>query len=264
MVENNEWIKLDKKKTINPNIKPFEYAERKDITEVNIPNGVTTIGERAFAKCTNLKKLIIPDSVTTIGASAFNECENLEEVVLSKNIKKLNYRTFADCKRLKKIIIPEGIKELDWAVFSGCENIEEIVFASRYGEFARLKTIIEQYSEIGEVSPAQFSGSVHNYLAGFFTLEKKSNIPYYATASAENTLSAGLIKSVLSFRNNILFCYADEYGVACIISKDAGGIKCAMTSGGNDNADEAGSFIDFLEGKTPVFESPLCRIERAE
>ena len=144
------------------------------------------------------------------------------------------------------------------------ENIEEIVFASRYGEFARLKTIIEQYSEIGEVSPAQFSGSVHNYLAGFFTLEKKSNIPYYATASAENTLSAGLIKSVLSFRNNILFCYADEYGVACIISKDAGGIKCAMTPGGNDNADEAGSFIDFLEGKTPVFESPLCRIERAE
>ncbi len=144
------------------------------------------------------------------------------------------------------------------------ENIEEIVFASRYGEFARLKTIIEQYSEIGEVSPAQFSGSVHNYLAGFFTLEKKSNIPYYATASAENTLSAGLIKSVLSFRNNILFCYADEYGVACIISKDAGGIKCAMTSGGNDNADEAGSFIEFLEGKTPVFESPLCRIERAE
>ncbi len=144
------------------------------------------------------------------------------------------------------------------------ENIEEIVFASRYGEFARLKTIIEQYSEIGEVSPAQFSGSVHNYLAGFFTLEKKSNIPYYATASAENTLSAGLIKSVLSFRNNILFCYADEYGVSCIISKDAGGIKCAMTSGGNDNADEAGSFIDFLEGKTPVFESPLCRIERAE
>lgn len=144
------------------------------------------------------------------------------------------------------------------------ENIEEIVFASRYGEFARLKTIIEQYSEIGEVSPAQFSGSVHNYLAGFFTLEKKSNIPYYATASAENTLSAGLIKSVLSSSNNILFCYADEYGVACIISKDAGGIKCAMTSGGNDNADEAGSFIEFLEGKTPVFESPLCRIERAE
>ncbi len=127
MVEGNAWIKLDKNKTINPNIKSFEYAERKDITEVNIPNGVTTIGERAFAKCTNLKKLIIPDSVTTIGASAFSECENLEEVVLSKNLKKLNYRTFADCKRLKKIIIPDGIEELDWAVFSGCENLEEIV-----------------------------------------------------------------------------------------------------------------------------------------
>ncbi len=127
MVGSNNWIKANKNFAINPIIKPFEYAERKDITEVNIPNGVTNISERAFAKCTNLKKLIIPDSVTTIGASAFSECENLEEVVLSKNLKKLSYRTFADCKRLKRIVIPEGIEELDWAVFSGCENLEEII-----------------------------------------------------------------------------------------------------------------------------------------
>ena len=138
MVESNEYSKFDKNIPFNHNIKSFEYAERKDITEVNIPNGVITIGERAFAKCSNLKKVIIPDSVTTIGASAFNGCENLEEIILSKNIKKLNYRTFADCRRLKKIIIPEGIEELDWAVFSGCENLEQIVLPNS------IKTINKQ------------------------------------------------------------------------------------------------------------------------
>ncbi len=127
MAVSNACIPCDKNMIIDPNIKPFAYAERKDITEANIPYGITTIGERAFTKCPNLKKVIIPDSVTVIGASAFNDCENLEEVVLSKNIKTLNYRTFGDCKRLKRIVIPEGVEELDWGVFAGCDNLEEVV-----------------------------------------------------------------------------------------------------------------------------------------
>ena len=54
-------------------------------------------------------------------------------------------------------------------------NVEEIVFSSQYGEHTRLDTLITQYKEAGEVSPAQFSGSVHNFPAGFFTLINKLN-----------------------------------------------------------------------------------------
>lgn len=66
-------------------------------------------------------------------------------------------------------------------------NVEEIVFSSQYGEHTRLDTLITQYKEAGEVSPAQFSGSVHNYPAGFFTLINKLNIPYYALSAGENS-----------------------------------------------------------------------------
>ena len=141
-------------------------------------------------------------------------------------------------------------------------DVKEIVFASRYGEFTRLKTIIEQYSEMNEVSPAQFSGSVHNYPAGFFTLYKKLNIPYYAIASAENTLSSGLVKSVLSNADKTLFCYADKVGTAAVVSQNEGGIKCRITNGEDNNSDEFSNFIDFLEGKTHMFNSRLCKIER--
>ncbi len=38
---------------------------------VLIPDGVTTIGDGVFFRCTNLIQVNIPDSVTAIGDSAF-------------------------------------------------------------------------------------------------------------------------------------------------------------------------------------------------
>lgn len=44
------------------------------ITHVEIPDGFTSIGYRAFSKCPNLKSVTIPDSVTEICEEAFNKC----------------------------------------------------------------------------------------------------------------------------------------------------------------------------------------------
>ena len=114
--------------TINKfSIPDYAYINREDLTHVVLPEGMKSIGERAFACCKNLKTIVLPESLESIGASAFLECVNLEEVILPKNIKKLNYRVFGDCKRLKRVVIPEGVEELDWGVFAGCNNLEEIV-----------------------------------------------------------------------------------------------------------------------------------------
>ena len=114
--------------TINKfSIPDYAYINREDLTHVVLPEGMKSIGERAFACCKNLKTIVLPESLESIGASAFLECVNLEEVILPKNIKKLNYRVFGDCKRLKRVVIPEGVEEMDWGVFAGCNNLEEIV-----------------------------------------------------------------------------------------------------------------------------------------
>ena len=126
-------------------------------------------------------------------------------------------------------------------VFS--EDVEEIIFASQFGEIDRLNTIINQYREFDEVSPAQFSGSVHNYPAGFFCLLKKLNIPYYALSAGAETFRNGVIKAVLSKHNNVLFTYAENaVSISCIISKDNQGQRMTL-----DDITNSAEFIKLLE-----------------
>lgn len=49
-----------------------KYTEEEGITEVTIPDGVTSIGNNAFKFCESLTSITIPDIVTSIGGSAFD------------------------------------------------------------------------------------------------------------------------------------------------------------------------------------------------
>ena len=44
-----------------------------DIVNLQIPKGVTTIGDAAFYSCTSLASVTIPEGVTTIGDDAFSD-----------------------------------------------------------------------------------------------------------------------------------------------------------------------------------------------
>ena len=61
-IENSVWI---------------GYTEEEGVTEVVIPEDVTSIGNFAFYECRSLTSIIIPDSVTEIGEGAFEGCEKL-------------------------------------------------------------------------------------------------------------------------------------------------------------------------------------------
>ena len=55
----------------------YLYLNQELLTEIIIPNTVTTIGRNAFEDCTNLTKIIIPNSVEVIEQEAFINCKKL-------------------------------------------------------------------------------------------------------------------------------------------------------------------------------------------
>jgi hypothetical protein len=96
------------------------------ITGLVIENGVTSIGNYAFAQCTSLTFVTIPDGVITIGERAFYHCRNLTSVTIPNSVTYIGIETFYDCWRLEyaKII---GNTQIDKEAFKDCRMLQHII-----------------------------------------------------------------------------------------------------------------------------------------
>ena len=79
-------------------------------TEVTVPDGVDSIGDSAFHRCTGLSNIVIPDSVVSIGDSAFYGCTGLTKLALPQGLKEIGDHAFVGCAGLSYIDIPDGLE----------------------------------------------------------------------------------------------------------------------------------------------------------
>jgi hypothetical protein len=70
---------------------------RAQITNVEISNGVTNIGNVAFQDCNNLKWITIPEGVTIIGTRAFENCTSLSAIAIPASVTQIEARAFRNC-----------------------------------------------------------------------------------------------------------------------------------------------------------------------
>lgn len=87
---------------------------------VFIPNGVKNINYAAFQDCTSLLDITIPDSVEGIDEEAFRGCTKLKTINWGKNLKFIGRNAFAKCKSLKgPMIMPQNLTTIGARVFAG-------------------------------------------------------------------------------------------------------------------------------------------------
>lgn len=104
----------------------FAFASSKT-TSVTIPSTVTTIGDGAFAGCTNLTNIIIPNSVKNIYDHAFADCRSLANITIPNSVTDMGNSIFLNCYNLTNVTIqPENIRFLGYATFSGCVKLTNI------------------------------------------------------------------------------------------------------------------------------------------
>ena len=85
------------------------FDDCRSLTSVTIPNSVTSIGNYAFCACTSLTSITIPDSVTSIGNFAFFVCISLTSVYCKPTTPPTGgYEMFDDNASGRKIYVPRN------------------------------------------------------------------------------------------------------------------------------------------------------------
>ncbi len=119
------------------------------LKEINIPEGVKSIGNFAFLNCRSLKEIVLPASVKKLGVSAFEGCDKLEKINL-EYVERIERNAFENCKNLQGVLVisdctkkigtsafelsgitsvtlGRGITAIESGTFRSCHNLEKVV-----------------------------------------------------------------------------------------------------------------------------------------
>ena len=142
-----------------------QYPAGSMATELNVPEGVETVGFASCEGAMNLKKVTIPTSCKMLDGAALYKCESMTECIMHDDVETIGNEVFYGCVNLANFNIPKNIKTLASGVFTGCvslthmvvpEQITYIDFRLFYG-CTNLKSV-EMSSKVDVIDQEAFSG----------------------------------------------------------------------------------------------------------
>lgn len=104
------------------------------ITELEIGDEVTYLGDRAFYRCTALKDVYIGKNVESIGSHTFYQCTELGSVTIPDSVEIVKERAFSGCSKMTSLDLGEGVKVLENYAFSGCNGLIELTIPGSVSE----------------------------------------------------------------------------------------------------------------------------------
>ena len=102
------------------------FERHSNLTSITIPNSVTSIGNMAFYYCSSLTSITIPNSVTSIGDRAFEECRSLTSITIPSSVTSIGESAFYSCESLERITIPNSVTYIGDQAFFQCASLESI------------------------------------------------------------------------------------------------------------------------------------------
>lgn len=106
-------------------IKCFSESE-----QISIPDGIRSIGSRAFWQNETMLRVELPASVETIDSYAFNECISMESITFSTNLTVIGAYAFSDCDALTEVVLPDTLSLIDDGGFAFCPTLKKVYLAN--------------------------------------------------------------------------------------------------------------------------------------
>ena len=137
------------------------------VTDLIIPDTVTTISAYAFYGCTSITSVTIPESVTSIGENAFKYCANITklyindlshwcsvelsnefsnplyyggdlylgdnlvtDLTISNGVRLIKAYTFYNCSQISSLNVSDSVESISNYAFYGCTSLQEANFSN--------------------------------------------------------------------------------------------------------------------------------------
>ena len=127
--------------TLGDNILYYSYSDNSgyhsfhsNLCEVELSQGLSYIGARAFCDSPMLNEVKIPSTVTKIKQSAFSGCTGLTKIELPPQLEEIDYNSFYGCSGLTEITIPSSVKTIRSGAFEKCYSLESVTLSEGIGE----------------------------------------------------------------------------------------------------------------------------------
>lgn len=109
------------------------------ISTIRVTEGVTNVGEGAFAFLTGVENVELSSSVETMSYAAFYGCSALTSLVLPNSVKTIGEFAFYGCSALASLVLPNSVETIGSSAFSGCSALTSLVLSNSVetiGDFA--------------------------------------------------------------------------------------------------------------------------------
>ena len=187
----------------------YAFYENDNLAKVTFEGSkITTINDYTFYGCDVLNDINkdsdanvnITNGVTSIGVSAFENCSSIASVELPSGITKLDHYAFKSTTSLVSVNLPQGITYLGDEVFMNAESLKSIVIPSSVTEYVGEYAFANTYSlssitiNNAIISDHMFDSATKNVTSGV-ALELESQINSIGDYAFVNT--TGLTSLVL-------------------------------------------------------------------
>ena len=106
------------------------YLNGEEITNLVIPDDITSIKSRAFSGCSGLTSVTIPNSVTSIEKNAFSGCSGLTSVTIPNSVTSIGENAFYNCSGLTSVTIPNSVTSIGYWAFSFCSGMTSVTIGN--------------------------------------------------------------------------------------------------------------------------------------
>jgi len=102
------------------------------LTNVVVPDSVTSVGCAAFYNCTSLINVTFGENsqLTTIDTSAFEGASNLVALEIPETVTQVADGAFRGCTSLTNMVIPSGETNINDNLFNGCTNLTIVTLSA--------------------------------------------------------------------------------------------------------------------------------------